>query len=385
MSEYQYYEFQTLDRPLTQAEMAELRRYSSRARITPMSFVNEYSWGNFKGNRREWMEKYFDAFLYVANWGSHWLELRVSKRLLDPEIVAAYCAPEALCCRTKGEYVMVLFVSEDEDGGWEEGEDWLASLAPLRSGLINGDRRALYLGWLVAVQAGEIDEEEVEPPVPPGLGSLDAPLRSLVDFLRVDDDLLGAAAENSASEQCSALSWEAIMDWVAKLSLNEKDSVISELIEGKDPHFASELRQRAIREIQRIPDRGDDGGNKKQRTVGQLVLRAQAMAKERQTKEAEIRAREKAKREREEAERRKKYLEAIAGKEEEIWLKVGKLIASKNPKRYDDAVSLLQDLRDVAGMTGQTSEFSSRMESLCHEHSRKSALLERFRKAGLSG
>lgn len=83
MSEYQYYEFQVLDRPLTQSQMAELRSYSSRARITPTSFVNEYNWGSFKGDRREWMEKYFDAFLYVANWGSHWLEFRIPRRLLN--------------------------------------------------------------------------------------------------------------------------------------------------------------------------------------------------------------------------------------------------------------------------------------------------------------
>ena len=34
MSEYQYHEFQALERPLTQHEMRELRRYSTRATIT---------------------------------------------------------------------------------------------------------------------------------------------------------------------------------------------------------------------------------------------------------------------------------------------------------------------------------------------------------------
>jgi hypothetical protein len=34
MSEYQYYEFQALDRPLTEREMRELRGYSTRAAIT---------------------------------------------------------------------------------------------------------------------------------------------------------------------------------------------------------------------------------------------------------------------------------------------------------------------------------------------------------------
>ena len=49
VSEYQYYEFQAIDRRLTAHEMAELRSFSTRARITPTSFVNDYEWGAFKG------------------------------------------------------------------------------------------------------------------------------------------------------------------------------------------------------------------------------------------------------------------------------------------------------------------------------------------------
>ncbi len=50
MSEFQYYEFQAIDRPLTAKEMSELRSYSTRARITTTSFVNHYEWGSFKGD-----------------------------------------------------------------------------------------------------------------------------------------------------------------------------------------------------------------------------------------------------------------------------------------------------------------------------------------------
>jgi hypothetical protein len=50
MSEYQYYEFQAIDRPLTKQEMAEVRSLSTRATITPTRFVNVYHWGNFKGD-----------------------------------------------------------------------------------------------------------------------------------------------------------------------------------------------------------------------------------------------------------------------------------------------------------------------------------------------
>jgi hypothetical protein len=43
MSEYQYYEFVAIDRPLTDKEMTESRSRSSRATITPTSYVNEYN------------------------------------------------------------------------------------------------------------------------------------------------------------------------------------------------------------------------------------------------------------------------------------------------------------------------------------------------------
>jgi len=41
MSEYKYYEFQAIDRPLTEPEMAELRVHSTRARITPTNLVKD--------------------------------------------------------------------------------------------------------------------------------------------------------------------------------------------------------------------------------------------------------------------------------------------------------------------------------------------------------
>ena len=82
MSEYQYYEFQAVDQPLSQAQMAELRALSSRATITPTRFQNFYTWGAFRGQPATLMERYFDAFVYVANWGTHELMLRPARRRL---------------------------------------------------------------------------------------------------------------------------------------------------------------------------------------------------------------------------------------------------------------------------------------------------------------
>ena len=65
MSEYQY-GFRAMDRALTRAEMAELRSISTRAVITSTSFTNHYEWGDLKANPLRLLEKYFDAFVYLA-------------------------------------------------------------------------------------------------------------------------------------------------------------------------------------------------------------------------------------------------------------------------------------------------------------------------------
>lgn len=77
MSEYQCYEFVALDRPLTPKQMAELRAISTRAEITPTRFWNEYQWGDLKADPAKLVERYFDAHMYFANWGTHRLMLRV--------------------------------------------------------------------------------------------------------------------------------------------------------------------------------------------------------------------------------------------------------------------------------------------------------------------
>jgi hypothetical protein len=77
LSEYQYYEFQAIDRPLAEADRQALRALSTRARITATSFTNAYEWGDFKGDPARLMENWFDLHLYLANWGSRRLMIRL--------------------------------------------------------------------------------------------------------------------------------------------------------------------------------------------------------------------------------------------------------------------------------------------------------------------
>jgi hypothetical protein len=125
MSEYQYYEFQAIDRPLTEKQMEELRSYSTRATITRTSFINDYSWGSFKGDEDAWMEKYFDAFLYLANWGTHVLKLRLPSSLLDLKTPQEYCVGDGASAWGSRGNVILSFTSENEEGeDWIEGEGY---------------------------------------------------------------------------------------------------------------------------------------------------------------------------------------------------------------------------------------------------------------------
>ncbi|MBD2312274.1 hypothetical protein H6G20_11425 [Desertifilum sp. FACHB-1129] len=58
MSEYQYYEFQAIDRPLTANEQAEIRKLSSRVQPTPTQAVFVYNYGDFRGNPEEILATY---------------------------------------------------------------------------------------------------------------------------------------------------------------------------------------------------------------------------------------------------------------------------------------------------------------------------------------
>src|SRR5215212_258850 len=212
MSEYQYYEFQAIDRPLSKEQIAELRAISSRAQITPTRFTNEYNYGSFKGDELDFLGRYFDAHVYVANWGTHLLMFGMPADAVDADALMQYQHEGGFVVQVRGERVILTFESQDEDGGggWvdeDEGAGWMSSLIGLRADLMNGDLRGAYLGWLRGLQAEgliydeELDDEELEdgegpeanerePPVPPGLGSLSGPLEELAAFLELDQDLL---------------------------------------------------------------------------------------------------------------------------------------------------------------------------------------------------
>lgn len=362
MSEYQYYEFRALDRPLDRKAMDDLRRLSSRAEITPSRFTNTYHYGDFRGKPADLMDRYFDAFLYVASWGTRELSFRLPEGSLDLEAARAYEAEDSVEVREgKGFLVVDLHWNiEGGGGGWIEGEGLMPDLLPVRDLLLRGDLRPLYIGWLSGLFEGGEAEGLPEPPVPPGLKDLPPELVALVDFFRVDPLLLKAAAEASAGEAPAGPSRAELVRWISKLPADEKGGYLVRLVaDGEDVALRAELLARHRKE--RGPKTRPEAGPR--RMVSELFAARDALEGKKRLAEEKARA---------------AHLDAVARRGEAAWSEVTEGIMARNAEGYDLAVALLGDLRDLAAQSGDMEDFRSRLEALRKAHRGKSAFLGRL-------
>jgi hypothetical protein len=375
MSEYQYYEFLALDQPLTVEQRAELRSISSRAEITATRFVNEYQWGDLKGNPLQMVKEYFDAFLYLANWGTRQVMFRLPHGVLDPEIARQYCATHtASLVETDSHLILNLYVDQEEaDDYWDEPGGQLAAMVQARSELAAGDLRLLYLAWLLALQSDEVDFEETEPPVPAGLGHLSAGLQAVVDFFEIDEDLIAVAAAASPAEESAGLA-----EWVASLPTEEKDELLTRTAAGEGGQVQALL-------LRRFRATGVSSPASQGRTAAELWEAAADLKDARVEAMKQLRREEEARQVAAQAAARAKRLDQLATRKEAAWAKAAEWIETRRPSDYDLAVSLLRDLQALAEREGDSETFSQRFGELRARHQRKPTLQERFDQAGLPG
>lgn len=277
MSEYQCYEFVALDRPLTAKQMAELRAISTRAEISPTRFWNEYQWGDLDADPAKLMERYFDAHLYFANWGARRLMLRVPKARVAPNLFKPYFArSDAARLSSKGDHLLLDLASDTEERDYDEpSQGMLVALSPLRTELMRGDLRPAYLAWLLAVSADDFDDEEEEPPVPPGLAELTPAQEALAEFLRIDVDLVAAAAGGSAAMTGAGAPFR---EWFAALSVQEKDAWLRRAVDEPDLALGHELLRAFA-----ATTKGERAGSP--RTVGELRALAETQRAKREKEE----------------------------------------------------------------------------------------------------
>lgn len=380
MSEYQYYEFAAIDKPLTRAAMAALRAVSTRAEITATGFVNHYEWGDLKADPADWMRRYFDAFVYTADWGSCRLALRLPLAAFGKAALKPFTSSPALTAHASDRYWIVdwaLDESEDyERFAEDDGRGWMRRLAPLRDELLRGDLRPLYLGWLAG--ADVLDDGAVEPAVPPGLATLSPPQQALAEFLEIDPDLLAAAgAASAAVSSADAATTEHVDTWLGEWPRDEMQAVLKLIALGRVHEAEREVSSRhaAWLKAQRpSPARGVPG-----RSVAALRELAKAAAVVRLEREAKARIKQEAACQR----HREAYLRRLMTEVDQQWDAIELLAKRGNASGYDQAMRALIDLAEGYALTSASKEFERLLRDFAARHATRGALLRRLMDAGL--
>lgn len=393
MSEYQYYEFAAVDQPLSAQQLAELRACSSRATITAGSFLNEYHWGDLKGDPLDWMQRYFDAHVYSANWGNCRLLLRLPRAALGEAMLAPFVAARGAASRsrhvdafeaTRNAGHWILDWSFNDDSGdherfWSEtdGPGWMTRLLPLRDELLRGDMRPLYLGWLARLCHDELSEGELEPPLPPGLQTLSPTQQALTEFLLIDSDWLAAAAEASAPMTDADTGDACQNDWLDTLSPDAMREALRPLLNGRGQEAERSLRNRFLAwQREHFPATASLPAR---RTVAQIDARRGAAQNARLQREQHARAAARTRRQQERA----AYLELLLAKADAAWAGIDTTLQRGSGAAYDQALRGVQDLAEAFAQAEKEGEFRKALVRLMARHGQRKAWVERLTKAHL--
>ncbi|MBE9259668.1 hypothetical protein IQ228_20560 [Dolichospermum sp. LEGE 00246] len=374
MSEYQYYEFQALDRILTKTEQSYIESLSSRVELSPTKAAFTYSYGDFRGNPQDLLEKCFDVMLYMANWGTRQLLFRLPKKLVDATLIKQYCVDDCISVSNTSNYLILdININDEEYQDWIEGEGWLSNLASLRNELLQGDCRVLYLAWLKAktrvcddYELSEDESDVLEPPVPANLQKLSDSLQSFVEFFKVDNDLITVAAKASNSTQAEFTSLETL---IPTLPEAERNDFLVKVLKNEPligVQLAKRLKELSKSQLTLVQSNGN------RRLLFQLIASAKDCSKLRQQQELKA-----------VKEARIRELLALIPKEAKLWEEVFRLIAFKQSKSYDDAIAHLRNLRDLAEYQGKLEQFKLRVQEMQTDYSNRPGLLSRLQKAGL--
>ncbi|MEV6844925.1 hypothetical protein [Actinoplanes sp. NPDC051411] len=225
--------------------------------------------------------------------------------------------------------------------------------------------------WLLVVQDRELDEDEVEPSVPPGLNSLSGAQRALADFVRLDPDLLAAAAAASDPLIVKTPSTAILRRWVKGLPEADKDTLLLRILQGEGALLRSEM-------LRRLHGGSSARAAEGSRTVGELLAGGETAWAEGQEEARRRETKERLRREKAAAAAQSQRLDLLARDPESAWEQVDTLIEKKRPREYDAATALLDDLHALAAQNDDLAAFSERMTELRELNARKTSLIDRF-------
>ncbi len=117
--------------------------------------------------------------------------------------------------------------------------------------------------------------------------------------------------------------------------------------------------------------------------MGQLLTLARERAEKRQAAQTARKRKEAERRAAEAAAARAEHLRQLSGRQEETWREIETLVGVRQKESYQQAVTVLVDLREVATTAGEIAGFQQRINVLRQSHQRKSNLIDLMAKSGL--
>jgi hypothetical protein len=391
MSEFQFYDFRCIDKPLTENERREVNSWSSRSNASSHRATFTYAYGDFGKTPLDCVARYFDAMFYTANWGTRHLIFRFPQKMVDFKVLQAYNIDagaatgytSGISVSKQGEYVLLEFeLCEDDYSEWiDEKDDTLSDLLPLREDILRGDYRSLFVFWLSMTQLmyademaendddfeDEIDDESetlAMPPIPANLKKLSSALSDFIDLYDINRDLITAAAtfsvEPSKSETFS-------MEKALKnMSEKEKDAWLTRLFDGEtrlDVAFKKHLESKQPQ---------PKNVNNSAASFADIVALIGDKKNERQEREAIDRANA-----------HLKKMNELVKKEADLWKTIYFNLDRKTGSAYDIAADALKDLYDVAVFFEKKNVFLEKLYDVEERYGRSKTLVERLKKKGL--
>jgi hypothetical protein len=348
VSEYQHIEFRAVDRPLTDVELAYARKQSTRAEISRWSFQNYYTFGDFHGDVKGLLQRGYDVHLHYSNFGIRTVAMRMPNGLpFAKNVWSQYLGKGQLVWTPdrRGKGGVLTLDPYHEPGELDElceFEQYMHSIVEVRSRILSGDLRVLYLLWLVSV----IDDQEdlldtEEPPLPAGLAEIANVFQLFLEFFGLDPLLLSAAAEGSSDAPKRASQEDTVQQWVT----SQDEAAVKSLLHAfltKDP---AAVKAETMAKVLGVKSNSGWPAVTMGRTCQELLDRAVQLRKAQNEKERKKRAAAKKRKAAKQARERQERMKLMVGDPQKWLRKVDRLVSARGTDNYEAAAEILDELR----------------------------------------
>lgn len=380
MSEFQYYEFYSIDRELTKQEREEIAGLSSRFSPTSRRAIFSYSYSSFRHDVESVLLKYFDFFLYISNWGTKRLMYKFPIDIVDYKEIKQYICDfdnyvvnNGIRIFKKSGFVLV-DINLSEEGGdiWIEEEDrWSSDLIGLRQDIIEGDYRSLFIIWLHIKQLEyeskqiEIETEIPRKLIPNNLDRLNARLESLMRLYQVNIDWFKGASKYSESSNSQEHDYS---EEVQKLPIDRKNEYLLKILRGE-----YNLRIKLKKEIDQLQENREE----KPQMTSNITLKELLGSIENEENKRKVLEQKQVERQR---------LNKLKETEKNKNIILGEIdyhIKRGTGKSYDEALIRILALRDLSIHQEKQDQFTRWIKVYKENLSNKPAMLKRLTGKGI--